>query len=294
MRKNLLILFCVAWSATTIIADDNQINVAHPDWSPDGTQLAFAANWDGAQNIYVMNVDGSRVRQLTFGKAMDSYPRYAPDGKRLAFLSRRHPQFSMHFIRADGKNERALLPAVGNLEPAVSPNGRWVAYRSYLDGDDPDGEIMIVRVSGENPSRLTENNVEDGYPVFSVDGKELFFHRIIGEYRQIIKLDLESGTEIQLTLGDCNSWHAHPSPDGRSIVYDSDCGGNRDIYSLDFENHHVAQLTTDSSRDGYPKFSPDGQHIAFHSNRRGSTEIFIMAADGNEQTLLSPQPPPQK
>ena len=290
---NLILPLLVLLPSLVLAADGDPLSVAHPDWSPDGEQLAFEATWDGARNVYIMNVDGSGVRQLTFGEGMDTYPRFTPDGGWLIFLSRRDPLFSMHLIRPDGKDERALLPADGNLEPVVSPDGLWVAYRSYLGGDDLDGEIMIVSISGENPRRLTENVVEDGYPAYSADGQKLFFHRAIGDYRQIIMADLETGVEIQLTKSDFNSWHAHPSPDGRKIVYDSNRNGNRDIYVMDLESHQVTQLTIDPGRDGYPKFSPDGQHIAWHSNRRGSMEILIMNADGNKQIPVSPQWPKQ-
>ena len=112
------------------MAEESGGVVAHPDWSPNGRQLAFEASWHGGRNIYVMNIDGSHVRQLTFSETMDTYPRFSPDGQWLVFLSRRHPLFSMHLVRPDGADERALLLADGNLEPAFSPDGRRVAFHA--------------------------------------------------------------------------------------------------------------------------------------------------------------------
>jgi len=291
MKHELVALLLILCPAAYAMAEESGGVVAHPDWSPNGKQLAFEANWHGARNIYVMNIDGSHVRQLTFGEAMDTYPRFSPDGQWLVFLSRRHALFSMHLVRPDGTDESALLPADGNLEPAFSPDGRWVAFRSYFKGDDPDGEIMIVDAVGEHLRRLTDNTVEDGYPAFSTDGRSLFFHRTVEGFQQILMLDLETGAEIQLTGNDSNSWHAHTSPDGRQIVYDGNQAGNRDIYLMDLENHRVTQLTSDPGRDGYPKFSSDGRLIAFHSDRGGSMAIYVMNADGSEQTPLTPQWP---
>ena len=294
MKKSLHLLLLSLCPSLLLVANENQPSAAHPDWSPNGEQLAFEGTWDGARNIYVMNIGGSDVRQLTFGAAMDTYPRYSPDGEWLVFLSRRHPLFSMHLIRPDGEDERALLPADGNLEPAFSQDGHSVAYRSYIGGDDPDGEIMIASVADESSRRLTENGVEDGYPAYSADGRNLFFHRTVGDYRQIFILDLDTGAEIQLTQGDFNNWHAHPSPDGRRIVYDGDRHGNRDIYTMDLASHHVTQLTNDPGRDGYPKFSPDGRRIAFHSDRHGSMEVLVMNADGDSQISVTPHWPERK
>jgi len=294
MRHEPAALLLILCATAYAMAEESAGTVAHPDWSPDGTQLAFEADWHGARNIYVMDIDGSHVRQLTFGEAMDTYPRYSSDGHWLVFLSRRHALFSMHLVRPDGTDERALLPADGNLEPAFSPDGRRVAFRSYLNGDDPDGEIMLVDVLGEHLRRLTDNTVEDGYPAFSADGRSLFFHRTVEDFRQIIMLDLETGAEMQLTSNDSNSWHAHASPDGRQIVYDGNQAGNRDIYLMDLENHRVTQLTSDPGRDEYPKFSPDGRRIAFHSDRGGSMAIYVMNTDGSEQAPVIPQWPVAK
>ena len=291
MNHRLVTLLLILCPSANAMAEESGGVVAHPDWSPNGRQLAFEASWRGARNIYVMNIDGSHVRQLTFSETMDTYPRFSPDGQWLVFLSRRHPLFSMHLVRPDGADERALLPADGNLEPTFSPDGRWVAFRSYLNGDDPDGEIMIVDAAGENLRRLTDNTVEDGYPAFSADGRSLFFHRTVEDFQQIIVLDLETGAENKLTGNDSNSWHAHPSPDGRQIVYDGNRAGNRDIYLMDLENQQVTQLTSDPGRDGYPKFSSDGRRIAFHSDRGRSTAIYIMNADGSEQVPVIPQWP---
>lgn len=284
------VLWVLAFCAAASAQDDNGA-ATHPDWSPDGKWLAFEANRDGARNVHIMRVDGSEVRQLTFNDAMDTYPRFSPDGRSLVFLSRRSRLFSMHLVHVGGGEERALLPADGNLEPAFSPDGLSVAFRSYLGGDDADGEIMIVGVAGDNLRQLTSNDVEDGYPVFSADGRSLFFHRSVGAFRQIVVMDLESGAEIQLTEGGFDSWHAHPSPDGQAIVYDANPGGNRDIYVMDLRSRQARRLTTHPGRDGYPKYSPDGRRIAFHSDRDGATAVYVMDIDGSGQVPVTPDWP---
>lgn len=59
MKRELVALLFILCATASAIADENGGAVAHPDWSPNGKQLAFEANWHGARNIYVMNVDGS-------------------------------------------------------------------------------------------------------------------------------------------------------------------------------------------------------------------------------------------
>ena len=60
-----------------------------PAWSPDGKRIAFTSNRDGNYEIYVMNADGTGLRNLTRHPAQDNYAAWSPDGKRIAFISNR-------------------------------------------------------------------------------------------------------------------------------------------------------------------------------------------------------------
>ncbi|MFN8372770.1 MAG: hypothetical protein U0694_07820 [Anaerolineae bacterium] len=51
---------------------------SQPAWSPDGTQIAFASDRDGDYDIYIMNADGSDVRQVTFNDVDDTNPAWVP------------------------------------------------------------------------------------------------------------------------------------------------------------------------------------------------------------------------
>ena len=69
----------------------NQRNLTHhpaldssPDWSPDGSQIAFTSERTNGLSIFVMDADGANVRQLTEGP-FDVAPKWSPDGKRIAF-----------------------------------------------------------------------------------------------------------------------------------------------------------------------------------------------------------------
>ena len=71
----------------------------YPSYSPDGTQIAFRGDLDlaepsGDEEIYVMNADGTNVRQLTSNADFDSAPSWSPDGKRILF--ERAPAGTLH------------------------------------------------------------------------------------------------------------------------------------------------------------------------------------------------------
>src|SRR5207248_1767016 len=80
-----------------------------PDWSPDGTKIAFMSNVGTSQwVIYVMNADCSGLKQLTNGPGEDGGPRWSPDGNKIAFTSDRSGQAEIYLMNADGSQQTKL------------------------------------------------------------------------------------------------------------------------------------------------------------------------------------------
>jgi Tol biopolymer transport system component len=79
-----------------------------PAWSPDGRRLAVVADRDGNSEVYVMNADGSRRRNVTVNPAYDGDPTWSPDGRRIAFVSNRDGVYGVYVMNADGSGQRAL------------------------------------------------------------------------------------------------------------------------------------------------------------------------------------------
>jgi TolB protein len=127
-----------------------------PNWSPDGSRIAFESNRDGGVDIYVMNADGTDPVKLTSG----SHPAWSPDGSRIAF----DPGFlggrGIMIIDADGTNPVTLT---SGTHPAWSPDGAWIAFVSDRDGND---EIYVIRADGTGLMRLTDNAASDYDPVW--------------------------------------------------------------------------------------------------------------------------------
>ncbi|HEX9649103.1 MAG TPA: hypothetical protein VGA21_00970 [Cyclobacteriaceae bacterium] len=82
----------------------SKVDSHDPVWSPDGNQIAFYSNRDGDFEIYVVNSDGSNLRQITSNEFNDGSPTCSPDGKKLLFKSNRagNSNFYLHEL-ASGK-----------------------------------------------------------------------------------------------------------------------------------------------------------------------------------------------
>jgi Tol biopolymer transport system component len=148
----------------------------YPSYSPDGTQIAFRGDLDlvepsGDEEIYVMNADGTNVRQLTSNADFDSAPSWSPDGKRILFERAPAGTFTpgteaqekdIYVMRADGTHVRRLTDSPGLDEgPEFSPDATKIAFSSARDGQQ---EIYVMDADGSNPRRLTDNPARDESP----------------------------------------------------------------------------------------------------------------------------------
>jgi Tol biopolymer transport system component len=106
-----------------------------PNWSPDGSQIAFQSDQDGDMEIYVMNADGTDVRQLTQNTLHDEGPVWAPDGTRVAYTSGAdNLNGDVWVMDADGTNQQQLMAQLGRDEsPDWQPVPHTGHYRACGD-----------------------------------------------------------------------------------------------------------------------------------------------------------------
>jgi len=94
-----------------------------PAWSPDGGRIAFMSDRDGDWNIYVINVDGSGLVQITDEPGEDGLPAWSPDGDFLAYVSTRGGSWHLRTLRPDGSDDREVVDLGGPL------GGDWTSER---------------------------------------------------------------------------------------------------------------------------------------------------------------------
>ncbi len=111
-----------------------------------GAQIAFTSYRDGNAEIYVMDADGSNLRNLTRNPARDYAPAWSPDGGRIAFTSDRDGNWEIYVMDANGRNLRNLTKNASTDDaPSWSPNGEQIAFDSDRDGNS---EIYVMEADG--------------------------------------------------------------------------------------------------------------------------------------------------
>ena len=106
-----------------------------PQWSPDGTRLAFSSTRGGAGNfdIYVMQAGGAGVTRLTDHPAPDQDPAWASDGRSLFFTSERDGRGEIYRVWIDTRKvDRVTTGLSRAIMPAASRDGRYMAYAAQL------------------------------------------------------------------------------------------------------------------------------------------------------------------
>jgi Tol biopolymer transport system component len=281
-------------------------------WSPDGEQIVFNAgsglNADGGYDhkLYVINADGSGLRQITEGETNDLDPSWSPDGQWIAF----HHGCGLRIIHPDGSGARDLLQGTDELcvgGTAWSPDGQRIVFADWHARDDVH-EIWIVGRDGSDPHAVHafEQALEWFVPAWSPDGDRLACIYGGEGWTAGFTIGPEGGGEPERVAEDRLPWHWFPNhrlwegewagiepapPAGpERWVSAEGCEGEMHVQICihDHENGEVIQLTDDLDFDGIgrPAWSPDGEQIVFNAGWEDDvsgwhdSKIYAINADG--------------
>ncbi len=243
-------------------------------------QIAFVSYRDGDAEIYVMNADGSGIKQLTENDSRDGFPSWSPDG-RIVFVSDRDNDEEIediYVMNADGSGVEQLTDDCSNVTPVWSPDGDRIAFHSR-------GDIYVMNADGSGIEQLTGR--------VHASCAEVFFSDRDGDgLRELHRRKPDGNVEL-FTDYESMDWDypaAHPSwsPDSARIVFDSRRDGDFEVYVMNADGSSVEQLTDHDRIDWWPAWSPDGERIAFTSDRDGhGGEIYVMNADGSGVVQLT-------
>jgi WD40 repeat protein len=149
-------------------SDDRQ-----PDWSPDGSKIAFSRFEDGHGQLYVMKADGSGPAVVAIpgftGDVED--PAWSPDGTQLAFTCGQNNVRDICVINADGSGLRRLTNDLWvDWSPAWSPDGKRIAFATtrFAPGS---ASVAVMGADGTNVQQLASGQA----PAWSRDGSKIVF-----------------------------------------------------------------------------------------------------------------------
>ncbi|MBV8808298.1 MAG: PD40 domain-containing protein [Acidobacteriaceae bacterium] len=161
-----------------------------------------------------------------------------------------------------------------NIDPAISPDGEFVAYASDRSGEG-NLDIWVRQIGGSQAVRLTHDPADDDEPTFSPDGTQIAFHSERGGSGLYLAPTL-GGSERRIADGGRDPQF---SPDGTQIAYWKGPrnpypirSGSGDLFIVDLSNFTTQQVRPDLGASLYPVWSPDGKRILFVGIRTGDRD----------------------
>ena len=269
-----------------------------PDISPDATKIVFSSfrNPPG-ENIYIMDLDGQNVQQVTTGTGQRTRPRWAPNGL-IAFA---HPAYTpgarIWAIRNDGSG----LAAVTSPGPSESDDsghdfydaGRMIVFSRY-DSTTQKRDLYATKLDGTGALQQITNtpDISEVAPVVSHNGRLLayraFFHgtgrdsiRIVstGNWAFVREITLQPPADINISAisfrGDDQGLYVSVQASG---IPGSDIGKKQEIFSIGIDGQNQQRLTNNEWGDTSP--------VAIAATRQGEVipVLFVHGHSGGRDT----------
>jgi len=278
-------------------------SVAHEwggiDLAPDGSEVAFAWDRSGTDEIYSTPLSGDRIFQLTAAGARSVWPRWSPDGQSIAFLrdADGSEAFGIWIVDRDGEHERELAAAAGvtHRDLAWSADGRTIICVSDHGGAFG---IDLVDVATGARRRLTDGRT-DARPRCSPDGGWIVFDGHRSERRTDIDLYLVpsgGGTPVGLdTRGGLagESFDARFSPDGRQLAFTTNARGRREIAVAALDGAVVRSLeylTENPFEEFGPRWRPDQRGVIYLHEQDAAVAVHRAFTMSHAATPVSDLP----
>lgn len=234
-----------------------------PDWSSDGKWIVFTRYNNDAMELYLLELETGKCRQITADGSVNVEPRFSPNGEKIVFVSTSSTKH-FHIFLASIKN--GMVEKIEQLTREQQSKVSRYYYGSY------------------------EHEIS---PTWSPDSSELIFifsHETDYGTGGFWRMKVEPDATPRQIYYEETTWKARPdcSPDGKRIIYSSYLGRQwHQLWVMTAEGKNPFPLTYGEFDNTCGRWSPDGKKVAFISNRDGNTSLWIQDVPGGYQTQVA-------
>lgn len=210
-------------------------------------------------DIFIADLKGNIIKQLTDSPGYDAEPTVAPDGSKIVFTSTRSGDLELYTMDLDGSNVKQVTKGLGYDGGAFfTPDSKQLIFRASRPATD-EAKKEYMDLLKQNVVQPTNMELY----ICNVDGSEL----------------------KKLTSFGGANWAPYMHPSGKKVLFSSNhqskSGRVFNIFSMDLDGQNLEQITFDNTFDAFIMFSPDGKKVAFSSNRNngGTRDTNVFVAD---------------
>ncbi len=248
-------------------------------------------------DIYSLPISGGSAERITSGMAFDSQAVISPSGEKIAFISDRNGKDNLWIADIDGSNPVKLSDET--YARILSP--AWTTDNNYVTVTERGKEIELKQyhVDGGSGTTLSQSDNDKSNPpgvgaAFSPDGNTVYFAEKLGSpdaptedfpVTQIVRLDLNDGSRLQITRGEGGAVRPKVSPDGKLLVYGTRYQTQTGLRVRDLETGEDRWLSYPIQRDAQENFRPSSRGMLPDYAITADSEALILSTGGQFQQI---------
>lgn len=253
-----------------------------------GTQIAYSSKIGRFRELFVMDMDGSNVRQLTNDRALAVTPSWDASGQTLAFTSYRNRVPDIFLLNVNTRATQQVTRSVAlELGPRFSADGTQLLASVTDDGRS---NLVLMNLDGTIARNITpRGRVIDVSPVWSPDRRQIAFCSNRGGGPQIYTMALDGSAPKRISFVNSNyctspAW----SPKGDRLAYVCRSDGGFNVFVSDIDGLNPLQLTSVGDNED-PDWAPNGKYLVFSTTlgRGFIKSIAMMKDDGSNIRRLT-------
>jgi TolB protein len=252
------------------------------------TRIAYVTKKGQSFNLWVADADGESPQSALASPEPIISPAWSPNGRQLAYVSfeARKPTIYVHEV-ANGKRRLVANFKGSNSAPAWSPDGKTLALTLSRDGGSQ-LNLLDLSVPGSEPRRIAQSGSIDTEPVFTADGRTIYFVSDRGGSPQIYRVAVAGGNPERVTFSGTYNISPALSPDGRWLAYISRVSGAFKLHVMELSSGTATPIT-DTVADERPSFSPNSRMLIYATQQQGKEALMTTTLDGKIKARLSGQ-----
>jgi Tol biopolymer transport system component len=208
-------------------------------------------------DIFMADLNGKIVKQLTSAKGYDAEPTLSPDGKKMIYTSDKDGDIDLYIMDLKSGKEKKVTNTLGY------DGGAWFS---------PDGKRIIWRASRPE----TEEEIKEYKDLLAE-------HMVAPTNMEVFVADADGSNPRQVTSYGQANWAPTFMPDSKRIIFASNHEYKRgfpfNLYIVNDDGSDLRKVSRDKGFDAFPMFSPNGKKVIFSSNRNNGgtrdTNVFI-------------------
>ncbi len=254
------------------------------------TKIAFCAESSrGIRNIYMCDIDGKDVRQITFFKSLCVEPAWFNNGASIGYTKYGRGSSDIIETKLSPLMSRRLTSLDGlNVGVAFDEKHNRIAIISSSAGDHFVDLYIRELVPGSRMKRLTRSRAVEASPCFSPDGKKICYVSDQGGRPRLYVIPAEGGKQLRLPCVGSEAYTPDWSPDGEKIIYVTRTSRGYSLAMYDLKSGENKLIGEAAGVWESPSWAADNRHVVCKRSNGSRSRLFIVdTRTGKMRELLT-------